>query len=431
MAASDQCSMWRATAAEPSAFPALTGDRVAEIVIVGGGFTGLTAARYLTAAGIDCVVIEAHNIGWGASGRTGGFVVPRFKKGFAALARQYGTAEAQRLHAMVHEAVDSLEQTVEELAIDCGFTRCGHLTAAHSQTALAALADDVEWLASAAGDRTPRLLDADTVQQEIGGGRYVGGYLDPRGGAIHPLAYARGLAAALADRGVPIFVDSPATRIDNNDDAVIVKTSSGTVRARQAIIATNAHTTPGLGAGDLHRRVVPVASSIVATAPLSKNLAATVMPAGRPVSDTRHLMHYFRKTPDDRILFGGRGDITGRRDDPAVTRHLEDALAQMFPQIGDVEIAHRWSGFVAVTRDAFPHIGRLSDRVLFALGYGGRGVALTNLMGKYLARMAAGETVDAGPMSKARFKAYPFHDLRVPAMRLASSYYRVRDAWAR
>ena len=431
MAAADQRSMWRATAAEPPAFSPLTGDRVTDVVIVGGGFTGLTAARYLTAAGVDCVVIEAHDIGWGASGRTGGFVVPRFKKGFAALAQRYGTAETQRLHAMVHEAVDLLEQTVDEFAIDCGFTRCGHLTAAHSQAALAALAADIEWLASTAGDRTPRLLDADTVRQEIGGGHYVGGYLDPRGGAIHPLAYAQGLAAALAQRGVPIFIDTQATGIAEVGETVVVETSGGAIRARQAIVATNAHTTPGLGAGDLHRRVVPVASSIVATAPLSKNLAATVMPAGRPVSDTRHLMHYFRKLPDDRILFGGRGDITGRREDPAVTRHLEDALAEMFPQIGDVDIAHRWAGFVAVTRDAFPHIGRLSDRVLFALGYGGRGVALTNLMGKYLARMATGETVDAGPMSKARFKPYPLHDLRIPAMRLTAGYYRVRDAWAR
>ncbi len=425
-AAPAPASFWAATARPAPQLPALDGDRQTDVVIVGGGYTGLAAARELAARGVDCLLLEAADIGWGASGRNGGFAVPRYKLGFAALAAAWGNETTRRLHAMVLEAIDTLEETVAEHRIDCGFARAGHLTAAHSEAALAALAADAEWLAREAGDRSPRLLDRRAAAEEIGSTLYCGGYLDPRGAMIHPLDYARGLAAGLARRGVPIFVGSPATALAEESAAVVVTTPGGRVRARGRRLAGNAYTPPGI-AGLPHRRVVPVSTSVVATRPLSPNLLGSVMAGNRAVSDTKHIMHYFRRLPGDRLLFGGRGDITGRRDDPAIYRGLERSLGRLFPALDGIGIEHRWSGFVAVTLDGFPHVGRLGERIVYAMGYGGRGVALTNLLGKYAARLALGETVEAGPMGGAGFRRVPFHRLRIPGMKLAAAWYGWQD----
>jgi glycine/D-amino acid oxidase-like deaminating enzyme len=422
-------SVWAATAHAAPDLPALDGDLATEVAIVGGGFTGLAAARDLLGAGTECLVLEAKDVAWGASGRTGGFAVPRFKKAYAALAREHGTETARHLHGLALEAIDTLEATVEDFGLDCDFARCGHLTAAHSESALAELEADTRWLAAEAGDRAPRILDRSAVASETGTALYRGGYLDPRGAVIQPLDYVRGLAAALAARGVPIYVSSPVQRLVEEPGAVVVETPGGTVRAGTVILATNAYSDTAPATGDLHRRIVPVASAAIATGPLSPGAVESILPARRAVSDTKHLLNYFRLLPGERLLFGGRGDITGRDESPSVYRGLERSLEKTFPQLAGTAIAHRWSGFVAVTLDHFPHIGRLKERVLYALGYGGRGVALSGLLGGYLAAMARGEPVDAGPMSHGHFGPIPFHGLRVPVLRLAAAYYGVRDVF--
>ena len=193
------------------------------------------------------------------------------------------------------------------------------------------------------------------------------------------------------------------------------ETRRARVRAQKVIVATNAYIDAKLGADGLHRRIVPVASSVVATRPLTDNLVKTVLPARLPVSDSKHLMNYFRLLSNNQLLFGGRGDITGQRSDPGIYRGLEAQLVHIFPQLAGVDIAERWSGMVAVTLDDFPHIGRVEERVLFALGYGGRGVVLAHLMGKYLAAMACGETIDAGPMGNRNFRPIPFHAFHIRA----------------
>jgi glycine/D-amino acid oxidase-like deaminating enzyme len=418
--------VWAATARPAPPLAALERDLQAEVVIAGAGFTGLAAAHHLARAGIACAVLEAHDVGWGASGRNGGMAVLRYKTPWAALARRHGEAVARRLHRLLLEAVDTLEQTVAERGIACGFARCGHITAANGRSALAMLREDLRWLA-AAGDRAPRLLDAHETAELCGTRDYLGGYLDPRAAGIHPLDYARGLAAALARQGVPIFVATPATGVCEDAGGVTVATAGGSVRARALVIATNAYTELFPLAPGLARRVVPVSTSVLATAPLPEPVLRRLLPQGHLVSDTRHLLNYYRVAPGGRLLYGGRGSLTGR-ESPQVYAGLEHRLAQTFPALEGAAIEHRWSGKVAVTLDDFPHIGRLSPRVCYAMGYGGRGVALANLLGKLLARLAAGETVDAGPMSTAPFAPIPLHALRVPAMKAIAGCYRVLDA---
>lgn len=419
-------SVWAATARPAPALAAQRGSLQTEVAIVGGGFTGLAAAHHLTRAGVDCVVLEAHDVGWGASGRNGGMAVLRYKTPWAALARHHGEEAARRLHRLLLEAVDTLEATVQELDIECGFARHGHITAANGRSALAMLEADVQWLASI-NDRTPRLLSAAQTAEWSGAGCYLGSYFDARAAGIHPLDYTRGLAAGLVRKGVPVFNATAATAMHEDGAGITLQTTGGSVRARQLIIATNAYTEL-FGLGEvLARRVVPVSTSVVTTAPLPQAMWAHILPQGHLVSDTRHLLNYFRRAPGDRLLFGGRGSLTGR-ESLQVYAGLERKLVQTFPALAGVGIEHRWSGKVAVTLDDFPHIGRLSPRVAFAMGYGGRGVALTNLLGKMLADLVRGESIDAGPMSANPFAPIPFHGLRIPAMKAVAGYYRVLDA---
>jgi glycine/D-amino acid oxidase-like deaminating enzyme len=169
---------------------------------------------------------------------------------------------------------------------------------------------------------------------------------------------------------------------------------------------------------------------VICTDPIGGNRARAVLPGRRMVADTKHIMNWYRILPDNRLIFGGRGDITGRSDDPSVYAKLERQVAETFPAIADVGVRNRWSGKVAITRDDFPHIGRLSPRVAYAMGYGGRGVALANVLGKYLAQLVQGKAVDAGPMSANAFNPIPFHALRVPGMQIVARWYQYLDAKA-
>jgi glycine/D-amino acid oxidase-like deaminating enzyme len=373
------------------------------------------------------MVLEAHDVAWGASGRTGGFAVPRFKKNFHTIAQKYGRDAAKLLHAQVVEAVDSIAKTVETFSLSCGFQRDGHLTPAHSGTALEGLRRDVEWLAHEAGDAVPRLLSREETGAVIGSDMYHGACFDPRGACMNAYDYTRGLGEALTARGVPILVGADVKSIRADNSQWLLETDRGHVRARRVIFATNGYTRPLLPGDDLDKRIIPVASSVIATRPLSLTEKKTVLPCRLPVTDSRRLVSWYRLLPNDQLIFGGRGDITGRRDDPSTYRGLERQLAQTFPQIAGIEITERWSGMVAVTLDDFPHIGSHDEGIFYAMGYGGRGVALSSLMGRLLAKWLCGEEIRPGPMASASFKPIPFHRWRVPEMQIMAAYYRLRD----
>jgi gamma-glutamylputrescine oxidase len=421
-------SVWLTTANPAPQLPQLDHDLQTDVAIIGAGYTGLAAAHHLCRAGVACAILEANDVGWGASGRNGGMAVLRYKKSWATLARTLGRERTRHLHHLVHQAVDLLEQTVEEYRIDCAFTRYGHITAANGKAALASLSADVDWLAAEAGDRAPRMLDARETAGLTGTSCYLGGYLDPRAGGIHPLNYARGFAAGLAAAGVPIYVGTAVASVrEDASGGVTLETANAVVRAKQVLVATNAYTDLHDYGTDLARRVVPVSTSVITTAPLAAGTLAAITRERHLVSDTRHLLNYFRIAPGERLLYGGRGSLTGD-ESPEVYRGLEAKLRETFPALAGVEIDHRWSGKVAVTLDDFPHVGRVSPRIAYAVGYGGRGVALTNLLGKMLAHLAMGELNDPGPMNGAAFCPIPLHALRIPAMKAVAGYYRVLDA---
>src|SRR3954452_4228228 len=265
-------SYWVKNSNQAPVLPTMAGDQKADVVIIGAGFTGLSTAYHLSQTGLDAIVVEAEDVGWGASGRNGGMLPPRYKKGFGSIAKSYGNEVTRRLHAIIHEAVDTVETIVSECALDCGFARTGQITAAHSNAHLASLERDCAWMIAEGGDRAARILSRSEIIDEVGANIHVGGWFDPRGAGIHPLNYVRGLAGALRKRGVPIFVRSPVQRLVEEPDGIRLELPGGTIATGQVVIATNAYTdTTGFAPDALERRIVAVNTSVICTNPIGDN----------------------------------------------------------------------------------------------------------------------------------------------------------------
>jgi gamma-glutamylputrescine oxidase len=279
------------------------------------------------------------------------------------------------------------------------------------------------------GDADVRILDAHEVREETGSQTFVGGVLNPGSGGIHPLNYLHGLAEGLAQRGVAIFQESPALRLRRENGRVVVETPAGTVRAKQVIIATNSYSDLTPATQHMQHTLVPFRSAIIATDRLPHNLAGSLMPTGRTYTETKRMMRWFRMV-DDRVIFGGRGAF-GKQDSEGAFDALRKAMIGIFPDLSDVPLAFKWSGLVGMTLDSMPHIGRLDDQTLFSMGYNGAGVAMSSLMGRYLAAFVRGETPDVGLLDASRLKTIPFYPLREPAIRAVAGWYQFLDAIGR
>ena len=419
-------SFWAATANPHPDLDSLTQDIDTDVAIVGGGYTGLTVAHYLQRSGTSCVVLEANDAGWGASGRNGGMAVLRYKSGWAGLTQQAGLDTAQSMFRLLHDGIDSLEATIAEYGIDCGFSRCGHVTAAHGPKPLAGLESDVRWLEREMGYEGAALLDRSATEKLIGTKEYVGAYLERRSGGIHQLNYARGLAAGVS-KHVPVFVSSPVTGYRRDGSGFVLDTPRAKVRAKRIVVATNAYTELFPLPTDLARRIVPVPSNIIATAPLSEATLAGILPEGQIVTDTRRINLYFRISPDRRMVFGTRGHLSGSHEPWAFT-HIEEAMHRVFPALRGAKIDYRWNGKVGFSLDYFPHFGQAEPGIYYGIGYSGRGVVLTHMVGKALAGMLRGESIDAGPINRGKFATIPLHAFYPIGIRLYTAYYKYLDA---
>ncbi|MEH2535028.1 gamma-glutamylputrescine oxidase [Bradyrhizobium sp. AZCC 1588] len=423
-------SLWADTAESLPAFPKLAGEVKADVVIIGAGYTGLSAAHHIAKGGLSPVVLEANHPGWGASGRNGGVITAKFRLSFRDIDAAHGRAMARRMYEIAHESVDMVDELVSEFGIESArLTRNGQVKAAHNQATLKAAIDEAEWMKREMGDTGVRILDAHQAREETGSRGFVGGVLNPGSGGIHPLNYLRGLAKGVAQRGVPIFQESPVLALRRDGDGVIAETPGGSVRARQAIIATNSYSDLTSATVRLQLTLVPFRSALIATEKLSPNLAGSLMPTGRTYTETKRMMRWFRKV-DDRVIFGGRGAF-GKQDSESAFEALRRAMAGIFPELADVPLEFRWSGLVGMTLDSVPHVGRIDDRTLYSVGYNGAGVAMSSLMGRYLASLVRGEAVDLGLLDARRVRTIPFYPLREPAVRLVAGWYQFLDAIGR
>lgn len=423
-------SLWAATARPAPLFPVQEGDIRGDVVIIGGGYTGLSAAHYLAANGEVPVVLEGQFPGWGASGRNGGVITARFRRTFPAIAASHGHAVARRMYRIAQDSIEVVEEFVRHYDItDAQFSRSGQIKAAHNEKTLRYAVDEAAWLRKEVGDTTMSVLSAGDVRQESGSDAFVGGVLNAGSGSIHPLNYVRGFAEGIARRGIPLFADSPALSLTRDGDGMLVQTPRGTVRARQAIIATNSYSDLTGATSALQRTVVPFRSAMIATERLAPELAESLLSTGRSFTETKRMMRWFRKV-DDRILFGGRGAF-GKSDSPTAFKALRTALVGIFPQLAGTSIAFQWSGLVAMTMDAMPHVGRVDERVLYANGYNGAGVAMSSLVGGFAAALALGEEPDLGLLAGTPPYNVPFYPLRQAATRTVAGWYQFLDAIGR
>lgn len=420
-------SLWMSTAVPLRAFPSLSGAVQADVVIIGAGYTGLSAAHHIAKSGLTPVVLEANRPGWGASGRNGGVITAKFRQSFRGIDAAHGRAMAKRMYEIAHESTDIVEELVSEFDITAArLTRTGQVKAAHNRATLRAAIDEAEWMKREMGDAEVKILGRDQVREETGSQAFIGGVLNPGSGGIHPLNYLHGLAEGLAKRGVAIFQESPALRMRRDNGRVVVETPQGTVRALQAVIATNSYSDLTPATRHMQHTLVPFRSAIIATDKLPRNLAGYLMPTGRTYTETKRMMRWFRMV-DDRVVFGGRGAF-GKQDSESAFDALRKAMVGIFPEITDLPIAFKWSGLVGMTLDSMPHIGRLNDQTLFAMGYNGAGVAMSSLMGRYLAAFVRGEKPDVGLLDASRLKVIPFYPLREPAVRMVAGWYQFLDA---
>jgi gamma-glutamylputrescine oxidase len=420
-------SLWASTAEPLPDFPVLSGEQQADVIIIGAGYTGLSAAHHITKSGLAPVVLEANRPGWGASGRNGGVITAKFRLSFREIDAVHGRAIARRMYEIAHESTDMVEELVSEFGITSALlTRTGQVKAAHNMTTLKAAMDEANWMRREMGDAEVHILDASEVRDETGSEAFVGGVLNPGSGGIHPLNYVRGLAHGVARRGVAIYQGTPVLKLRREQGGIVAETPRGVVRAKQAIIATNSYSDLTDATLHMQRTLIPFRSAIIATDALPRNLAGRLMPTGRTYTETKRMMRWFRMV-DNRVIFGGRGAF-GKQDSEAAFDALRKAMVGIFPELSDVPLAFKWSGLVGMTVDSVPHIGWLDDRTLFSMGYNGAGVAMSSLMGRYLAAFVRGEKPELGLLDASRLKVIPFYSLREPAVRMVAGWYQFLDA---
>lgn len=423
-------SLWAATAQPAPALQSLQGERQCDVVIIGAGYTGLSAAHHIAASGREPLILEANTLAWGASGRNGGVVSPKFRVGFPALMQRFGRDTALHMYHTGYAAVDSLVEMIESLGIaGAQLHMGGHIAAAHNEHALGGLQATADWIKRETGGESSRMISAEQVREMTGSTIFHGGLLTPKAGGIHPLNYARGMASSLNERGVKMFINSPAEQVRHEGDRVIVQTPQGRVSARQVVYATNGYSDQSAATDTLHRRLIPFRSAIIATEPLPPHVLAGIMPGGQVCGDTKRMLRWFRVI-GDRLIFGGRGAF-GKHDSDSAFRTLQRSMGVVFPALRDYPIAFRWSGLVAMTLDYLPHAGQLDERSFYAIGYNGGGVAMSTYMGKQLAAMTAAEPVQLGLLAGDTFKPIPLHAFRAPGVRLAAGWQQLLDAIGR
>lgn len=412
-------SWYAATAAPLPPFPPLRGESRADVCVIGGGYTGLSAALHLAEAGLDVVLLEANRVGWGASGRNGGQVGSGQRQDQDWLERRFGRATARALWDLGEDAKALVRELIARHAIACDLAP-GIVYAAHRPAYAPEYQAYAEKLARDYGYPEAEPLDRAAIAALVATDAYHGGYLDRGAAHLHPLNYALGLARAAAAAGVRIH---EASRVETLAPAP--RTATGSVRAGFVVLATNGYL--GELAPAVTARVMPINNFIVATEPLGPDRAAALIRDNLAVADSRFVVNYFRLTPDHRLLFGGGESYGWRfpRDIEAVVRPRMEAI---FPQLRGVPVTHAWGGTLAITVNRMPSFQRLAPNVISAAGFSGHGVALATIAGRAMAEAVRGTADRFDLMARLPQPRFPGGAaLRHPLLVLAMSWYALRD----
>jgi gamma-glutamylputrescine oxidase len=416
-------SYYAATANPIAAFPALAGDTDCDVCIVGGGFTGLSAALELTERGLDVVLLEAHRAGWGASGRNGGQAGSGQRRDQDWLERAVGHEDARRLWDIAQEAKALVKERVARHEIACDL-KPGILHVDHKRGFVAASHAYAEKLQREYDYQDIRAVGGDEARGMLGSTLYYGGWLDTGAAHLHPLNFALGLADAARAAGARIFERSPVIGVDAGTPAR-VRTEAGQVRAHFVVLACNGYL-DGLSP-HVAARVMPINNFIIATEPLGEERARQIIRDDVAVTDSKFVINYFRLSADRRLLFGG-GE-TYSYDFPAdIKAFVRPYMLRVYPQLADARIDYGWGGTLGITLKRMPYFARMAPNVLTASGYSGHGVALATLAGQILADAVEGTLGRFDVMAGIPARAFPGGTkLRYPLMVLAMLWYGVRD----
>ena len=407
----------------PGALPEITLPREARVVIVGAGYAGLSAALELAALGLDCLVLDANEPGFGASTRNGGMVSGGVNVGKRYMSKPMPADEAAPFMADAADAFTIIEDLIAREKIDCGWTKAGYFLGAWCKRHYGDMAKKVGLL-NAAAKSDCFLVPQERQREEIGSDYYRGGMVVGRAAHIHPALFFKGLLELCQKRGVKIASKTPVTKLTQTSTGWSVETPRGTIIAGDVIIATNGYT--GDITPQLKRRVVPVGSYIIATEELPPDLAASLSPKNRSIADTRRVLTYYRMSPDKkRLIFGGRAKF-GHTDPVETAPILYQFMTDRYPQLKGVKITHAWTGNVAFTLDEMPHMGKF-DNLHYALGCNGSGIAMMTYLGQQTARKVAGKSNRVCAFDRPEFPDHPLYNGSTWFLPLVGRYFRTRD----
>ncbi len=393
------------------------------MLIIGSGYTGLQCALQTASAGRDTLVIDAETIGWGCSTRNGGQISGEIKPDFSTLARRFGPERAVALLREARRGLDWLGEFIEQQRIECDFVRCGRFIAAHNRRQFEKLKASVERQPSGL-EQPLRVVEPAEQASEIDSDYYHGGLVVERHCGLDPAKYHAGLLRLVTEKGASVAGQCRATSIERNASGFKVLTSRGTIEARDVVVATNGYT--GKVTPWQQRRVIPIGSYMLATAPMESALAERLMPRARVFSDTRRIVVYFRRSADGRrLLFGGR--VLVFESDPVKSLPaLRREMLRIFPALEEIEISHTWMGFVAYTFDTLPHLGK-QDGIYYAMGYCGSGICLASYLGNRLGLQLLGDPRGATAFDALRFETRPLYTGKPWFLASAVRYYQMLD----
>ncbi len=396
-----------------------------DVVVIGGGYAGITAARELARRGVGVSLLEAHTLGWGASTRNGGIVHAGYKWSARQLIKRYGEATGKALYQETLDSYALVKQLIADEAIDCDFRECGHLELAYAPSHVPELHHAQESLASVGVAST--VVPRERIREEIGSDAYYGALAVEGSGLLHPGRYFAGLTEAAARAGADLHEGVRARSIrPEADGRFLVVTTRGAIRARDVFVATNGYTDGVVPS--LRRRIIPIGSYIIASEPLPAGLAHELSPKGRAFFDTKNFLYYWHVSADGRMVFGGRASFLPTTIDRTAAI-LWRGLLEVHPQMADYRIEYAWGGNVGFTFDRMPHVGRTRDGATYALGCCGTGVALmTNLGARVGAWLAGG---DAPALAKLRFPLVPApYEGRPWFLPFVGEWFRLQDRLA-
>ena len=416
-------SYYAASANTRSLRPAVEGDHMFDVCVVGAGYSGLSTALHLAERGHNVAIVEGARIGWGASGRNGGQVVNGLNASLQTIKRRYGTDTANFVAGLVMEGGEIIRERIRTYDIQCDYKPTNLFTAC-TDTHMRELEERLA-LWQGYGLNTQEMVSKDQIGEYVGSDMYAGGMIDHAGGHMHPLNLALGEADAFEKNGGTIFEMSRVVDVNYEAARPVVKTEAGTITCKTVVLCGNAYL--GKVAPKLTSRVMPVSTQVMATEPLSDEMAKRLLPTDTCVEDIRYILDYYRLSADNRLLFGG-GTVYGGADPRDIEAKLRKNMNKVFPELANTKVEYAWSGNFALSFSRVPQMGRLNNNTYFAHGYSGHGVTGSHTFGRILAEAISGDASRYDVFEKVPYIPFPGGRMfRVPYSMIGSWYYGFKD----